>query len=324
MRYSLILPFLGLLILSSCFGPDRKAPVSVYGTSAGAGSAGVHTVLAGDTLYSISKRYRIAMQDIAISNRIGAPFSLNVGQRLKLPPPREYRVRALDSLSTVSRLFNVSRTDIARLNGMRAPYVLSPGQVLRLPSPVSKPRPVQVAKASKNTSANIVKPSTKPSATGAKAKPATKPTQVVQSSKPVRPTAVRTKAPKRSSSKFLKPVNGKIISTYGPKKDGLYNDGINIRAARGTAIKAAENGVVVYAGDEIKGSGNLILIRHQDRWMTAYAHMDSFKVKRGDIIKRGQAIGTVGSTGFVDSPQLHFEVRRGTEAINPTVYLDKS
>ena len=321
MRCSLILPVLGLFIVSSCFGPDRRAPVSVYGTSAGAGSAGVHTVLAGDTLYSISKRYRIAMQDIAISNRIGAPFGLDVGQRLKLPPPREYRVRALDNLYTVSRLFNVNRADIARLNNLQPPYNLQPGQVLRLPSPVQKQ--VRVASVSPSPQPSprgeegaIVKPGQKPSQG--------QPVQTAKASKPKKNVAVRTRAPKRSSSKFKKPVEGRVISTYGPKKDGLYNDGINIKAPRGTPVRAAENGVVVYAGDEIKGSGNLILVRHQDRWMTAYAHMDGFKVKRGDVIKRGQAIGTVGSTGSVDSPQLHFEVRRGTEAINPTVYLDKS
>ena len=87
-------------------------------------------------------------------------------------------------------------------------------------------------------------------------------------------------------------------------------------------LKAADNGVVVYAGSELKGSGNLILVRHDNRWMTAYAHLDKINIKRGDVIKRGQSIGTVGSTGSVDKPQLHFEVRRGTEAINPERYLE--
>ena len=133
---------------------------------------------------------------------------------------------------------------------------------------------------------------------------------------------IPSQTPARSSSKFLSPVKGEIISSYGPKKGGLHNDGVNIRAARGSAVKAAENGVVVYAGNELKGSGNLILVRHADRWMTAYAHLDGVSVKRGDVLKRGQVIGTVGSTGSVDSPQLHFEVRRGTEALNPKLYID--
>ena len=133
---------------------------------------------------------------------------------------------------------------------------------------------------------------------------------------------IPSKTPARSSSKFMKPVEGALISSYGPKKGGLHNDGINIRAPKGAAVRAAENGVVVYAGDEIKGSGNLILVRHSDRWMTAYAHLDKINVARGAVIKRGQSIGAVGSTGSVDSPQLHFEVRRGTQAINPKIYLD--
>ena len=114
---------------------------------------------------------------------------------------------------------------------------------------------------------------------------------------------------------------GRTISGYGPKKDGLHNDGINIAAARGTPVKAAENGVVVYVGNELKGSGNLILVRHADRYMSAYAHLDRFLIKRGQTVQRGQTIGTVGSTGAVSSPQLHFELRRGTKAINPQGYI---
>jgi murein DD-endopeptidase MepM/ murein hydrolase activator NlpD len=139
---------------------------------------------------------------------------------------------------------------------------------------------------------------------------------------PAKKTPITATVPKRSSSKFLTPVAGKVISSYGPKSDGLHNDGINIKAPEGTPVRAAENGVVVYAGNELEASGNLIIIRHQDRWMTAYAHMSKLLVKRGDTVKRGQSIGTVGSTGSVDSPQLHFEVRRGTEALNPKQYIE--
>ena len=125
----------------------------------------------------------------------------------------------------------------------------------------------------------------------------------------------------RSSSKFSWPVRGKILSHYGAKSGGLFNDGINIGASRGTAVKAAENGVVAYAGNEVKGMGNLVIIQHSGGWMTVYAHMDSMSVRRGARVSVGQKIGTVGATGKVDRPQLHFEIRKGTKAYNPASYL---
>jgi len=96
---------------------------------------------------------------------------------------------------------------------------------------------------------------------------------------------------------------------------------VNIAAPRGTPIRAAENGVVVYAGNELRGFGNLLLIRHDGGWMTAYGHAEELLVKRGDRIRRGQIIAKVGSTGNVTSPQLHFEIRRGTRAVNPREFL---
>jgi len=112
-------------------------------------------------------------------------------------------------------------------------------------------------------------------------------------------------------------VNGKIISSFGAKKGGLHNDGINIAAARGAPVRAAENGIVAYAGNELRGFGNLLLIKHADGWTSAYAHNDKLLVRRGDQVRRGQIIARVGSTGSVTSPQLHFELREGSEAIDP-------
>jgi murein DD-endopeptidase MepM/ murein hydrolase activator NlpD len=125
----------------------------------------------------------------------------------------------------------------------------------------------------------------------------------------------------RSVKGFLKPVGGQIISGYGGKADGLHNDGVNIKATRGDAVRAAEQGVVVYNGNQIEGYGNMVLIRHADGFMTAYAHMDKMLVKKGERVSRGQTIGTVGSTGHVSTPQLHFEIRKGKDAVNPAQYI---
>jgi murein DD-endopeptidase MepM/ murein hydrolase activator NlpD len=120
---------------------------------------------------------------------------------------------------------------------------------------------------------------------------------------------------------MLWPLRGEIVSDFGGKPGGLQNDGINIGAPRGTPIRAADNGTVVYAGNELRGFGNLLLIRHRDGWVTAYAHAEELLVKRGDQVRRGQAIARVGSTGNVATPQLHFEVRKGSRPLNPRDYL---
>ena len=111
------------------------------------------------------------------------------------------------------------------------------------------------------------------------------------------------------------------MSQFGAKEDGLFNDGVNIAAPRGAPVRAVDNGVVAYAGKEIRGFGNLLLIKHEGGLITAYAHNDALLVARGDNVTRGQVIAKVGTSGGVKSPQLHFEVRQGTRAVDPSVYL---
>ncbi len=324
--------FLCLMILpglAAC--SNSPAPAIHYGQGSGAGSAGIHNVSSGDTLYSISGRYRLPMRDIVVLNHIKPPFRLYVGQRIKLPPPQEYRVCSGDTLYGVSRMFGVNSSEVARLNAIRSPYVLRVGQTLRLPSVIRKSRSVTKVASVKKT------PLKTKVAQSSSLQPAHKPTQIkngvpIPQEKPavlvkhtklqsIKISKVKTKAPKRSSSKFMKPVKGKIISSFGAKKSGFHNDGVNIVAARGTPVKSAENGVVVYAGNALKGSGNLILVRHENRWMSAYGHLDKIDVRKGQVIKRGSVIGKVGSTGSVSTPQLHFELRRGTSALNPVRYM---
>lgn len=313
---------------------QKPAQVVAYGLTGGAGSAGMHTVLNGDTVYTVSKQYNLPMRDIIALNNLSAPYNLSQGYRIKLPPPNEYKVRRHDTLYGVASMFDSTVNEVARLNNLSAPYALTQGQVLRLPSPQN----LQMASASaapvveEAVSARvegvereaIPQPPMKGrgaagAVPGASVPPQPAAAQPASSPPPKIPDTVPPRA--KGSGKFMWPVDGRVVSGYGPKSDGLHNDGINIKVPRGTPVRAADNGVVVYADDKIQGYGNLVLVRHADRWMTAYAHLDKALVKKGDTLRQGQTLGTVGSSGQVDSPQLHFEVRRGTEALNPQKYL---
>jgi murein DD-endopeptidase MepM/ murein hydrolase activator NlpD len=121
---------------------------------------------------------------------------------------------------------------------------------------------------------------------------------------------------------FRWPVRGRVIAGYGAKTSGKQNDGINVAVPEGTPVKAADDGVVTYAGNELKGYGNLVLIKHNNGYVTAYAHTSELMVKRGDTIKRGQIIAKSGQTGEVQSPQLHFEIRKGSQPVDPTQFLN--
>jgi murein DD-endopeptidase MepM/ murein hydrolase activator NlpD len=122
--------------------------------------------------------------------------------------------------------------------------------------------------------------------------------------------------------KFRWPVKGKVIADFGSRPDGSHNDGVNVAVPLGTEIHAAEAGVVAYAGGELKGYGQLVLIRHDSGWVTAYAHNDQLLVKRDEKVRRGQVIAKAGKTGAVEQPQLHFEIRQGSTPVNPLPYLE--
>jgi murein DD-endopeptidase MepM/ murein hydrolase activator NlpD len=133
--------------------------------------------------------------------------------------------------------------------------------------------------------------------------------------------SVKTAEPVGSLPSFRWPVRGRVIAAFGPKPSGLQNDGINLAVPEGTPIKAAEDGVVAYAGNELKGYGNLVLVRHANGFVTAYANASDILVKRGEAVKRGQVIAHSGQTGNVTSPQLHFEIRKGATPVDPAQYL---
>jgi murein DD-endopeptidase MepM/ murein hydrolase activator NlpD len=124
-----------------------------------------------------------------------------------------------------------------------------------------------------------------------------------------------------SGNSFRWPVKGRVIAEFGARPDGGHNDGIDVAVPQGTSVKAAENGVVAYAGNELKGYGNLVLIRHANNWVSAYANNEELLVKRGDKVRRGQIIAKAGATGAVSQPQVHFELRKGSRPVDPTKYM---
>lgn len=129
-------------------------------------------------------------------------------------------------------------------------------------------------------------------------------------------------APAVQSKPFIKPVDGQVISEFGGNKaGGGFNDGINIQAPEGTPVKAASGGTVVYSGNQLQGYGNLIIVRHPDGYLSSYSHLKDLELKKGDSIKQGEVLGHVGKTGNVESPQLHFGIRKGREPVDPKSYL---
>jgi murein DD-endopeptidase MepM/ murein hydrolase activator NlpD len=257
------------------------------------------TVDKGDTVYGLSRRHRVSARAIIDANDLRAPFVISRGQRLILPRARDYVVKRGDTISSIASKHNENTHAIARLNALRPPYTIYVGQNLFLPN-------LHQSRSSAIYSAKV--PALK---RGTKMGKASRKVKVIL-------------APPASTGKgFLWPVKGKVLSSYGGKSEGLQNDGINIAAPRGAPVRASEKGVVAYAGNELRGFGNLLLLKHTGGWITAYAHNDTLLVKRGDKIKKGQTIARVGSSGSVQYPQLHFELRKGKKAFDPIKYLPK-
>lgn len=298
------------LVLAGCVEASAPAPVLNLGLNSDSRTGSI-LASSGDTLWSISKRYRVPLRAIIDMNNISSPYNLSKGQRLKIPAPLDYKVMQGDTLYSIANMFEVSVYELVRVNNLSRPYVIGVDQHLRIPSKYSDyDRNIAVAKSSNKI--NYKKKYTKANAG-------------VKDNKLIRKTPAKPRPKnivvKGGKGKFSWPVKGKIISSYGAKKNGLYNDGINIAVPKRAPVLAASNGVVAYVGADIKSYGNLVLIKHAGGVTTAYAHLDNIKVKKGDKVKRRQVIGAAGSTGNVSTSQLHFEIRRGSKTYNPADYL---
>jgi murein DD-endopeptidase MepM/ murein hydrolase activator NlpD len=271
------------------------------------------TVRPGETLYAISRRYGVPVRSLIEANGLAPPYALAAGRRLAVPQVRLHTVQPGETLYSVSRLYGIDTTTLARSNALPPPYMVFVGQSLVLPAPV------QVAE-------GATAPPAAPEPLAAEPKPLP-PARIEPAAGPTPRTELAALPPPRVGTpggRFLWPVRGRLLTEYGTGEGGTRNDGINIAAPAGTTVLAADAGTVAYAGNELRGYGNLILIKHANGWMTAYAHNSALLVKRGEKVRRGQPIARIGATGAVTRPQLHFEVRHGAKALDPTDYLPPS
>ena len=336
--------------LSSYAPPSRPiettgsvAPRSVAATPVPAKGT---TIIVGtsDTLETISHRYNVSAAAILQANGYRGPRTLSPGQQLIIPYQSAANLAAPavaapaskpvatanaassvhvvnhgDTLLSIARRNHVPVAELARANNIEPSAKLKLGTKLTVPgartaavAPVAQPavvaaQPVAATKmaaaGSSPQSAHLAQATTKIEDTPAET--------------PVKATEATGALPT-----FRWPVRGKVITGYGAKTNGKANDGINLAVPEGTPVKAAEDGVVAYSGNELKGYGNLVLVRHSNGYVTAYAHASELLVKRGDTIKRGQIIAKSGQSGEVGSPQLHFEIRKGSSPVDPLQFLN--
>jgi murein DD-endopeptidase MepM/ murein hydrolase activator NlpD len=293
------------------------------------------TVGYGETIETIGRKYGVPAYAILQTNGISNAAAVKPGQRVVIPryvsasaphapaprlSPRPsarvaesvHIVQPGEGLIGIAHKHGVSLAALARANKIQPYAKINIGDRLTIPGgrPVAERRRMPPHLAQRRTVA-AQKFVSVPVQTARVVRPETQTTESV----------TRAAEPAGGIPSFRWPVKGRIIAGFGPRPNGAQNDGINLAVPAGTPIKAADNGVVAYAGNELKGYGNLVLIRHPNGFVSAYANASEILVKRGDTIKRGQVIAHAGQTGNVTSPQLHFEIRKGSTPVDPIKYL---
>lgn len=267
------------------------------------------TVKKGDTLFSLSEQYSVPLHSMISANALEPPYTLSIGQVLNVPQPEMHVVKAGETLNEIAAKYNIDPPSLLLLNRLSSAGGLQPGQALMLPADEPMRRVTSVSRRASTTTSSSAASSSSSSASTAKSTPTPE-----RTTPPARGVQIR-------QAKFDWPIQGRILSAFGPKSQGLQNDGVNIAAEAGDPVRAAGDGVIVYAGNELAGYGELLLVEHDGGWITAYAHNRALNVKEGDRVSRGQVIAEAGQTGSVDTPQVHFEVRQGVSPVDPMQYL---
>lgn len=322
------------------------------------------TVGYGETAEMVARKHGVPLTALLQTNGIANPAAVKPGQRLVIPryvsssapqanAPQAYVPQAAtprtaapapvaaasgenvhvvgpgESLMGIARKNSIALSVLARANNIEPHARLNIGDRITIPGG-------RQAAAVQRTAPTIAAPVSAPSISAPQVaqpriipmdKTAAVPAQTARMATQ-EPATTETAASGAEAAgavpSFRWPVHGRVIAGFGAKANGAQNDGINLAVPEGTPIKAAEDGVVAYAGNELKGYGNLVLIRHANGFVSAYANAKELLVKRGDNIKRGQVIANAGQTGNVTSPQLHFEIRKGSTPVDPTKYLSGS
>ncbi|WP_343698505.1 LysM peptidoglycan-binding domain-containing protein [Caulobacter sp.] len=308
-----------------------------------AGPRQIHTVKSGDTLTAIARKFDMSVKELADANDLDSSKPLKLGAKIKGPASsaKAYVVGGGDTLAAVGKRFSVSAKELADENDIRINASLRNGQRLRLPdgyrdkgpikttTTVTRPAPTPAAPS--NTYARAETPTPTPAPRRVEPTPSTPsapiPYTTVRPNAPVaaqpvtppastaRPIIESSAAPTEAEiiasgkGKFVWPVRGEVISSFGVKGTGQRNDGLDIRASQGTPVVAAADGEVAYAGNQVPAFGNLVLVKHADGWVTAYAHLSTTAVKMRQQVRQGEQLGAVGQTGGAAEPKLHFEMR---------------
>ncbi|MGC2809702.1 MAG: peptidoglycan DD-metalloendopeptidase family protein [Bradyrhizobium sp.] len=330
------------------YSPPPAHPLETTGTVAPRSVAATHgagqgatTIIVGtnDTLEILAHRYNASPAAIMQANGYKGPRVLSPGQQLIIPrqtaaiaapalatpqsqpiaaaAPAVHVVNRGDTLLSIARRNHIPVAELAKANGLAPTAPLKLGMKLTVPgaktAAVVPPTPTLQPAAVPATKMAAAAPESQQKARLAQA--TTTPEELSG------PSPAKTAEATGALPSFRWPVRGRVITAYGAKTNGKANDGINLAVPEGTPVKAADDGVVAYSGNELKGYGNLVLIRHANGYVTAYAHASELLVKRGDTIKRGQVIAKSGQSGEVASPQLHFEIRKGSSPVDPLQFL---
>ena len=256
-----------------------------------------YTVNKGDNLYLISKKYNVTISKLIKFNNIDSPYKIFPSQKIFIPKKRTHIVEKGDTLYSISRKYRTDVFTVSRFNNLKNANQIYTNQKLIIPDHFERKKKI-VRKLKKKETKKVKK-------------------KII-----AKKDNNKKKVSKVTfNQKFIWPVEGKILSKYGSNDPGFFNDGINIESVSGKDVKASSAGEIVYSGNEIPGYGNLVLIKHSRNWITAYAHLNKIYKRKGTLVKKGESIGAVGNSGNVKIPQLHFEIRKGKEAVDPLKYL---
>jgi murein DD-endopeptidase MepM/ murein hydrolase activator NlpD len=290
-------------------GAKQPKPVETIAASAPvappAPGQSTYKVAKGDTPHSIAEKLGVSERSLIARNKLN-PNNLRIGQTLIVPDKSaEPAVAAKDDAPLAEPAVDAA----PEVRKVKTTTIPAPGTSL-----------AEEEANSYNADAKPGQPASKTQDAASDDIPASPETTGPGSQRLANNGQLPTPEP-MSGNSFRWPVKGRIIAEFGARPDGGHNDGIDVAVPQGTSVKAAENGVVAYAGNELKGYGNLVLIRHANNWVSAYANNEEILVKRGDKVARGQTIAKAGATGSVSQPQVHFELRKGSRPVDPTKYM---